>query len=520
MIVDQAYLDLLNSKLELRIKLAKEEIITTRNQEKIRKLIKEIEACERYISHLEKNLVSREDEIDRLKADYQSTLHDLKKCQDHLELKEEALSAQDERIILLEDTVEKLKTQILEISLFQINNNSDQRHSGKEHQENMALPDILVNIGLALDRVETYIDGDTSFNPKNTLNGIRISITQIRDHMRRHVQDAIDLQGLLNTTNGRINGLMNDLTNTRNDLLNFQRREEMITNAWRDERRVRQIGDANIIDLRNGLCRNIREMCMWKRRYTACAQQAHNLKRDYRQGRTEIGLLFNRYQKWKARELNSRQIILNLQNNPLGNMATIQDVTISMAPILAQIPQYIGQETPDDYFNKVMQAINYGHNLAVAGFNDAMKVTVLSGKMGGRFIPPNPFNNNAGNVVNTPALFQAWLRDKYREVKIGTAQASMKALMYEKFNTIDTPETYEKRIRPHVDGMPYADALPILLNHLPENLEIRVRIANPADLNAFFTELNNKWLEAGGPSMTAQVIQQIPGPYGTLPLRL
>ena len=86
----------------------------------------------------------------------------------------------------------------------------------------------------------------------------------------------------------------------------------------------------------------------------------------------------------------------------------------------------------------------------------------------------------------------------------------MKALMYEKFNTIDTPETYEKRIRPHVDGMPYADALPILLNHLPENLEIRVRIANPADLNAFFTELNNKWLEAGGPSMSAQVIQQIP----------
>ncbi|CAG8745428.1 12469_t:CDS:2, partial [Funneliformis caledonium] len=71
------------------------------------------------------------------------------------------------------------------------------------------------------------------------------------------------------------------------------------------------------------------------------------------------------------------------------------------------------------------------HNLGVAGFNDIMKVTVLSGKMGGR--------------------------DKYREVKIGTAQASMKALIYEKFNTIDTPKTYEKRIRPHVDGMPYAD---------------------------------------------------------------
>ncbi|CAI2196564.1 10569_t:CDS:1, partial [Funneliformis geosporum] len=43
----------------------------------------------------------------------------------------------------------------------------------------MALPDILRNIGTALDRVERYIDGDTSFNPKNTLNGIRISVTTI-----------------------------------------------------------------------------------------------------------------------------------------------------------------------------------------------------------------------------------------------------------------------------------------------------------------------------------------------------
>src|SRR2546421_8933137 len=197
-------------------------------------------------------------------------------------------------------------------------------------------------------------------------------------------------------------------------------------------------------------------------------------------------------------------------------MATIPEVFQAMAPLLAQIPQYEGQEPPDTYHNKVMQAISYGHNLGVANFNDAMKITVLSGKMEARFVPPNPFNNSAGNAVNTPALFQAWLRDKYRKVKIGTAQASMKVLMYEKFNTIDTPETYEKRIRLHVNSMPYADALPILLNHLPENLEIRVRIANPADLNAFFTELNNKWLEAGGPSMTAQAIQQIPGPTQTL----
>ena len=71
-----------------------------------------------------------------------------------------------------------------------------------------------------------------------------------------------------------------------------------------------------------------------------------------------------------------------------------------------------------------------------------------------------------------------------------------------------------------MDVIPYADALPILLNHLPENLEIRVRIVNPADLNAFFTELNNKWLEAGGLSITAQAIQQIPDPSQALAIQL
>src|SRR3954447_7838887 len=107
--VEQAYLDLLDSNLELRIKLTKEETTTIRNKKKIRKLTNDIERCELYIKYLEKNLISREDEIDRLKAEYFSTLNNLKKCQDHLDLKEEVLLAQDNQIILLEDTVESSK---------------------------------------------------------------------------------------------------------------------------------------------------------------------------------------------------------------------------------------------------------------------------------------------------------------------------------------------------------------------------------------------------------------------------
>ena len=112
--------------------------------------------------------------------------------------------------------------------------------------------------------------------------------------------------------------------------------------------------------------------------------------------------------------LNLRGQILLLQNNSLpnpliANMATISEVIISLGPQLAQIPQYIGQEPPDDYYNKIMQIFHHGDTLAVAGFNNAVKTQLLSSKLAGRFISPNSFNNAAGNVVVTPALFIGWL---------------------------------------------------------------------------------------------------------------
>ncbi len=48
-----------------------------------------------------------------------------------------------------------------------------------------------------------------------------------------------------------------------------------------------------------------------------------------------------------------------------------------------------------------------------------------------------------------------------------------------------------------------ADAIPYLFNHLPSDLEMRVRIANPATVNAFFTELRNKWHESAGKRIQA-----------------
>ena len=124
--------------------------------------------------------------------------------------------------------------QILKISHFQ--NNSNKPSEEEEQRENMAIPDILVNIGTALDRVETYIGGDTTINPINTLNGIRISLTTIREHMRNVANEATQNLNRLHTANRHNGELRRNLITIRNDL---NRRERMWDQAWRDERQAR-----------------------------------------------------------------------------------------------------------------------------------------------------------------------------------------------------------------------------------------------------------------------------------------
>ena len=64
--------------------------------------------------------------------------------------------------------------------------------------------------------------------------------------------------------------------------------------------------------------------------------------------------LYDRYLKWKAKEFNSRQIIFNLQNNPLANMAAnLGDVHKLIDPQFASLSYYDGQEEPDSYYAKL-----------------------------------------------------------------------------------------------------------------------------------------------------------------------
>ena len=135
----------------------------------------------------------------------------------------------------------------------------------------------------------------------------------------------------------------------------------------------------------------------------------------------------NKYQKWKAREINSRQIILNLQNNPLANMATMVDVNKLLRPQLSALPFYDGQEDPDSYYAKLRTINESARALAVGSFNPAERANMMKGKMTGRFHPV-PANNpyNGANPINSEAEFLNWLQGKYREVMVGSNRDALK----------------------------------------------------------------------------------------------
>ena len=200
-------------------------------------------------------------------------------------------------------------------------------------------------------------------------------------------------------------------------------------------------------------------------------RNAHHLQRS----REDIGLLeynrdrfYERYEKWKAKEKNSRQIILALQNNPL-NMAEGRRLPVLklMAPALAKFQPYIGQERPDDYLDKVIQSWAYleGHmivleNANAGDFDNAVKCNILKSMMGEKYAPV-PVNNGlvAGNLaINTSDTLRAWLRAKYQRKTVGNQQSAIQRLTQEKYQSYDTSDTYEARIHLLLLGVANNDA--------------------------------------------------------------
>ncbi|PKK64880.1 hypothetical protein RhiirC2_786904 [Rhizophagus irregularis] len=191
-----------------------------------------------------------------------------------------------------------------------------------------------------------------------------------------------------------------------------------------------------------------------------------------------------------------------------------------IATIFAKHDQYTGQEPPDEYLDKVWNSISHLEpnmtaleNANVGDFNDVIKYGLLKSKLGGKYLPvPNNDPYAGGNpAINSPATLRTWMRAKYQRETIGTQQSAIQRLSQERFLPTDSPNTYEKRIRPLLLGVANNDAtaLSFLKNHLSGDFYTWMKIANPANIDAYFTELKNLWLERN-PAISSQAsFQQI-----------
>lgn len=118
-----------------------------------------------------------------------------------------------------------------------------------------------------------------------------------------------------------------------------------------------------------------------------------------------------------------------------------------ISSLLNPIPQYIGQTPPDEYFDTIIQAWApavpnmVALELATAGdFDDAVKVEIMKGKVGGKYAPIPAQNNFVNPAVNidSPDTLRAWLRVKYQRETVGNQQSAIQRLTQEKYQPYDT----------------------------------------------------------------------------------
>ncbi|PKK57940.1 hypothetical protein RhiirC2_797132, partial [Rhizophagus irregularis] len=264
--------------------------------------------------------------------------------------------------------------------------------------------------------------------------GIRGSLNTIRVTLQNITTKRDQYQNILNDTNNRERNLRNQL---RDNTLNDENRQvEDLRNQLRDARNQytnAYWGLRNNWQLAQNRQERIGELLRENFVFRLLIQRKDTQIAEHRR---------------TAHRLTGQ--ILALQNNPLLNMANAHLRRLKLLkilnPNLGKFQSYTGQEPPDEYLDKVIQSWAHleGHmtlleNANAGDFDNAYKCEILKSMMGGKYTLV-PANNGliAGNpAINTPDTLRAWMRAKYTWM----------------------------------------------------------RIANPAGIDAFFTELKNLWLE-------------------------
>ncbi|RHZ69717.1 hypothetical protein Glove_280g51 [Diversispora epigaea] len=469
-------------------------------EQKIQKLERWLKESEKHIAYLKKQIGIKDEKIDLLKTEVGNLKPRLKKALQDIENKDKIIPALKMQLIemanklsSLQHRIQKLRETItLNMTHLPFTNTpvfnliTDMKTNIKlladsAREDNTFLKDEIDNFQMQAELKLTQIQNGC-YTFENEVTQLRQEVINLRD-INLNQQELTNELGTINETlKEQIDGLTDKNETNQFEIIEKTRLYEQV-----QDRESLEGAHENITEKFNTARTAWRNQIDRNRNITQelqnCRRHGRNLQNDKVLIEFWRDRIILRYEKWKNKTKNECQIIINLrqqifalQNNPLPNlinMAGIQDVMTSMAPLLAQIPQYIGQEPPDDYINKVIQVFSYGTGLSVGAFNDGVKANVLKSKMSGKY-------------ASVPAQHLA-----------GTRQVSLTKLTQEKFLPTDIPETYEERIRLLLLQTPNNNdnALAILWNHLPDELFSRMEIAAPADIDAFFTNLKNIWLK-------------------------
>jgi len=531
-ISDLAYLQLLNTNQELRKELGNEITINKTNEKKIRNLIKEVEECYKTISFQDNTIIANESEIQELKFQVSNLEKRLRKALKDNKKKEAYISNLEQHLNELQEEVYNLKKRIQELSLHRyISKDSNMMQTNR----NAIAHSFHCNtIYRETNNIRIYIQNPnlSTLRPDDILEKLN-SISSATNR----IEEIIEASKQQNTET---------ITTLKKQVEIAEGEQELLSKAYRNEVKERRHWwfsyrnkHRNVIALQQEkfayifICKYLRQKLdltpsrgvnllrrinQLENLLQTSQENNKSLQQDLNTCQNDLFLadiqLDIKWGKWKRKEKISHQIILNqnqnifnlqqqilnLQNIQNPNMATIADVMKTIAPRLATLQDYDGQEPPDTYYAKLRAINETARPLAVAGFNALERTNIMKSKMTGKFFPV-PLNDQytVGNpAINTEQGFYNWLKGKYREVMIGNQRASLKALMNEKFNSIDSIDTYEKRVKPLTLGIANEEVLPYLFDHLPPRIETRMRIANPNTIDDFFIQLRIIWLEMGG----------------------
>ncbi|RIB07773.1 hypothetical protein C2G38_2252421 [Gigaspora rosea] len=437
--------------------------------------------------------VIQNQEISDIKEQLEKALRDSESRENYVDYLEQ-------RLVIFQDKIDKLNEKIL----ISHKNSYDTIDMAQPGSPRLSLPENQATIQnnriqREINNIRQYFQSPITITP--TINGIVDYLNIISDAGNRFERLVLEIYPRANARAVNAENQAYEAHRTQHNIFKSRELDGRITIQCKTDRAI----TTHLLNLTTN-------------RYNKWKNKCKTLENDLLLADVQLD---NKWGKWKARARNSEQLINNLQqqnlllhNNP-PNMATVLGDLTSIAPLIAEIPNYSRQIPPDEWYQRINQILTLP-SITAAAFNDALRADILKSKMAGKYT--NIPAQHAGNNIDTPARFIAWLHHKYQTETVGTQQVATQRLAQEKFLPFDNPESYEARIRPLLLGVADNDAniLGLLKGHLSGELYTWMKIANPGGITAFFTELKNMWLERP-PNLYRGSIPSIPDQISQAP---